>query len=200
MPANLRMTAEWLTKDEWRTKNDLNLSLSLRLMLRPTVSRPVCLGIKHPSGTNGQIFITVRQLRVYWWGAPSYERTGLSFTIAAGPRQRSHSRARVPWDSRPFYCLRFETSLFVTSYDSQGYGGAIRPRLHTLESIACPPFITSRRTECKSLNGTRTRWQLEQHYYCFLREKENIGYESYLISYGLFNDDPSRWFYIASSE
>jgi hypothetical protein len=30
-----------------------------------------------------------------------------------------------------FYCLRFETSLFVSSYDSQGNGGGIRPRLHT---------------------------------------------------------------------
>jgi hypothetical protein len=30
-----------------------------------------------------------------------------------------------------FYCLRFETSLFVASYDSRGYGGGIRPRLHT---------------------------------------------------------------------
>jgi hypothetical protein len=30
-----------------------------------------------------------------------------------------------------FYCLRFESTLFVASYDSQGHGGAIRPRLHT---------------------------------------------------------------------
>jgi hypothetical protein len=30
-----------------------------------------------------------------------------------------------------FYCLRFETSLFVASYDSQGYSGGIRPRLYT---------------------------------------------------------------------
>jgi hypothetical protein len=29
-----------------------------------------------------------------------------------------------------FYCLRFETSLLAASYDSQGYGGGIRPRLH----------------------------------------------------------------------
>jgi hypothetical protein len=29
-----------------------------------------------------------------------------------------------------FYCLRFETFLFVTSYDSQGYGGGIQPCLH----------------------------------------------------------------------
>jgi hypothetical protein len=30
-----------------------------------------------------------------------------------------------------FYCLRFETSLFVASDDSQDHGGGIRPRLHT---------------------------------------------------------------------
>jgi hypothetical protein len=29
-----------------------------------------------------------------------------------------------------FYCLRFETSLFVVSYYSQGHGGGIRPLLH----------------------------------------------------------------------
>jgi hypothetical protein len=27
--------------------------------------------------------------------------------------------------------LRFETSLFIASYDSQGHGGGIRLRLHT---------------------------------------------------------------------
>jgi hypothetical protein len=34
---------------------------------------------------------------------------GLSFTIAAGPRQRSHSRVRVPRDSCTYFTLRFET-------------------------------------------------------------------------------------------
>jgi hypothetical protein len=49
------------------------------------------------------------------WGALSDESTGLSFTIAAGPRQRSLPRVRVPWDSWKYYCcLRFEISLFVT--------------------------------------------------------------------------------------
>jgi hypothetical protein len=36
------------------------------------------------------------------WGAVSDERTDPSLTIAAGPRHRSHSRVRVPWDSRPY--------------------------------------------------------------------------------------------------
>jgi hypothetical protein len=35
----------------------------------------------------------------------SDERIGLSFTIAAGPRQRIHSRIRVPWDSRPYFTV-----------------------------------------------------------------------------------------------
>jgi hypothetical protein len=39
------------------------------------------------------------------WGALSDERKGLPFTISAGPRQRSHSRVRVPWDSRPYFTL-----------------------------------------------------------------------------------------------
>jgi hypothetical protein len=34
------------------------------------------------------------------WVAPSDERTGLSFVCAAGPCQRSFSRALVPWDLR----------------------------------------------------------------------------------------------------
>jgi hypothetical protein len=36
-----------------------------------------------------------------------------------------------------FYCLRFETSLFVASYVSQGHGGGIRPRLH-MGFFFCP--------------------------------------------------------------
>jgi hypothetical protein len=48
--------------------------LSLSLMLRPTVSWPLCLGIKHPSEAYDQIFITVRQLRVCWCGVLSLMR------------------------------------------------------------------------------------------------------------------------------
>jgi hypothetical protein len=39
------------------------------------------------------------------WGALSDLRTGLSFTIAADPRQRTHSPVWVPWDSRPYFTV-----------------------------------------------------------------------------------------------
>jgi hypothetical protein len=53
--------------------------LSLSLMLRPTVSRPVYLGVKHPFGAYDQIFITCVTVTVlFLWGALSDERSGLS--------------------------------------------------------------------------------------------------------------------------
>jgi hypothetical protein len=91
------------------------------------------------------------------WGAVSDERMGLSFTVFAGPGQRSHSRVRVPrtrdhilpsqirdppnleGQLSGFISLRNLVAqlylqalgfIFVASYDSQGYCGGIQTRLH----------------------------------------------------------------------
>jgi hypothetical protein len=50
---------------------------------------------------------------------------------------------RVPWDCRlNVYCLRFETFLFIPSYNSQVYGCGIRPHLHTGISFATATAAT----------------------------------------------------------
>jgi hypothetical protein len=77
--------------------------MSLSLILRPTVNRSVRHGIKHPSGPYDQIFICQTVAGLSMWRILSGERTGLSITIAADPRQRSHSRVRVPWNSLPYF-------------------------------------------------------------------------------------------------
>jgi hypothetical protein len=87
-------TSNQLDPLERANLNHWTAPVKVKVMLRPTVSRPVCLGTKHPFGAYDQILIIVWQLWV--WGALSDERMGLPFAIATGPRQRSHFRVPVP--------------------------------------------------------------------------------------------------------
>jgi hypothetical protein len=63
------------------TVSQLNSLNSVSLILRPTVSRPVCLGIKPPSRAYDQIFPLSDHCGFFIWGALSDERTGLSFSM-----------------------------------------------------------------------------------------------------------------------
>jgi hypothetical protein len=77
-------------------------------MLRPTVSRN-----KAPIlGLQPEFYYCHVVAGLLMWGPLSDGRTGLSFTIAAGPRQHSHSWVRVPWDSRPYFAVSDTILLF----------------------------------------------------------------------------------------
>jgi hypothetical protein len=60
-------------------RNSRRLSLiKVKVMLRPRISEPVCLRVRHPSGTHDQICIACRHLRICCRVAPSLTRGWVS--------------------------------------------------------------------------------------------------------------------------
>jgi hypothetical protein len=83
----------------------IKFKFKVKVILRLTVSQSVSFCVEPHLGLMTRYFLLFGSYGLFLWGALSDERTGLSFTIAADPRQRSHSRVRVPWDSRPYFTV-----------------------------------------------------------------------------------------------
>jgi hypothetical protein len=81
------------------------MCLSLSLTLRLTVSRSVCLGIKHPSWAYNQIFITVRQLRVCDVGRSLWWEDGSAVYNCSWPLPAQSFWVWVLWDSWPYFAV-----------------------------------------------------------------------------------------------
>jgi hypothetical protein len=72
----------------------VKVQVTLRLTVGQSVSKSWC---RAPLMTR-YLFVFV--------GAPSLTRGRVCFVYAAGPRQRSLPRVRVPWDWRPYFTLQ----------------------------------------------------------------------------------------------
>jgi hypothetical protein len=123
------------------------------LILQPMVSRPVCLGVEHQFGAYDQILISlclsiifiVLHIRLPLWRE---DRSIVSSAIthwSESHRTRNHTslfHLRLARNRVAKLYLWALGSLFVASYDSQGYGGGILTSIHT-GITHCLKYVTT---------------------------------------------------------
>jgi hypothetical protein len=107
----------------------LNWRPKVKVTLRLTVSQSVSLGIEPHLGPMTRYLFLSDSYVLVSVGRPAWREDGSVFCTCRWllPEQTSSGPSPLRL-ATVFYCLRFETSLFVASYDSQGHGGGIRPR------------------------------------------------------------------------
>jgi hypothetical protein len=121
-------------KCDWKTSCVI-FGVKVKVTLRLTVSQSVSLGIETHLGLMTRYLLLFSSYGLDFVGRPIWREDGFTFCIWCWPLPVHSFSGLSPLGlATVFYCLRFETSHFVASYDSQGHGRGIRPRLHTGKS------------------------------------------------------------------
>jgi hypothetical protein len=103
-----------------------------------SVSQSVSLGVEPHLGLMTRYLFLYDSYSLVFVGRPLWREDWSVFCICCWPLPMQSFSGLSPLGlATIFYCLRFETSLFVVSYDSQGHGGGIRSRLHTGVAVGC---------------------------------------------------------------
>jgi hypothetical protein len=101
---------------------------------------------------------------LFMWGALSDKRTGLTFTITAGPRQRNHFRVWVPWHSWPYFTVSVSRLPF-----SSPPIAALRWRYSTSPPHGILPLLASIILLITLLHGPSWKHRFQQYLYCCMR-------------------------------
>jgi hypothetical protein len=120
----------------------------VKVVLHPTVSRPICLAVKHPSGVQDQLLLLSSSLLVCWCGAPSLTRgrvcrLQLLLGLASAVIFTAHEL------SRPFCFTSFNT-MFVMAIILSFSDWAPLSSCHDLLNYRCDycERVVQRRTVC----------------------------------------------------
>jgi hypothetical protein len=109
-----------------------NSSVKVKVTLRLTVGQSVSFCVESHLGLMTRYWLLFDSYGLVFVGRPLWREDGSVFCICCWSSPAQSFSGPNPLDlATIFYCLSFETSLFVASYDSQDHGGGIRPRLHT---------------------------------------------------------------------
>jgi hypothetical protein len=104
----------------------------IEVTLRLAVSQSVSLGVEPHLGLMTRYILLFDNYGLAFAGNPLWREDGSVSCVCCWRWPALSFSGPSPLGlTTVFYSLRFETSLFVASYDSQGHGVGIRPRLHT---------------------------------------------------------------------
>jgi hypothetical protein len=110
--------------------------VKVKVTLWLAVSQSVSLSVEPHLGLMIRYLLLFDSYGLVFVGRPLWREDGSAFCICSWPLPAQSFSGPSPLGlATIFNYLRFETSLFVASYYSQGHGGSIRLRLYTGDSL-----------------------------------------------------------------